>query len=636
MTARYAYPLPLGAELIDDSRTRFRLWAPDCSAVSVEIEGLSPIGMRRYDDGVFECEVYCGTGTRYRYRIGDDLAVPDPASRAQAGDVHDASVVCDPRDFLWHCDDWRGRSWHETVIYEVHAGAARGFSGIERQLADLAELGITAIELMPIADFPGRRNWGYDGVLPFAPDNAYGTPTELKHLIDSAHRLGLCIYLDVVYNHFGPDGNFLHRYASAFFDAKKHSPWGAAIDFSQPHVRDFFTQNALYWLLEYRFDGLRFDAAHQISDPDWLDEMAAQVRACIEPDRHVHLMLENEHNQARHLRGYSKALDDDSPAPSRSGNFDAQWNDDGHNTLHVLLTGEQDSYYKNYGKEPAQKLARCLAEGFVYQGESSPTHQQRPRGTPSAHLPPYAFILFLQNHDQIGNRAFGERLTTLIDEENLRAAITLLLLSPQIPLLFMGDEWGTRTPFLFFTDFHDELATAVREGRRKEFAALPAFADAELRQRIPDPNAISTYAASVPDPTEKKLPQHARYYQLYRQLLALRHRVLVPHLPGCHSLGAHAIGDAAVLAQWQLGDGSRLSIAVNFGNHAIRIGKIMGSLLFVSDVLFVSDSETDNAHINNAFDARRDDASKSTRLLPAHSTRVYLQAAPSTATPAAS
>jgi malto-oligosyltrehalose trehalohydrolase len=629
MSARYAYPLPFGAALIDDSRTRFRLWAPDRRAVSVEIEGLSPIAMRRDNEGMFECDVYCGAGTRYRYRINNDLAVPDPASRIQAGDVHDASVVCDPRDFLWHCDEWRGRPWHEMIIYELHAGACRGFAGIERQLTELAELGVTAIELMPIADFPGQRNWGYDGVLPFAPDTAYGTPTQLKHLIDSAHRLNLCVYLDVVYNHFGPDGNYLHSYASAFFDPEKHSPWGAAIDFSQPHVRDFFTQNALYWLFEYRFDGLRFDAVHQISDPAWLDEMAARIRATIESDRHVHLILENEHNQAAHLRGYSSSLEESAGKPNadssnrpRTGNFNAQWNDDGHNVLHVLLTGEQHSYYKNYSNKPAQKLARCLADGFVYQGESSPTHQQRPRGTPSAHLPPYAFVLFLQNHDQIGNRAFGERLTALVDEENLRAAITLQLLCPQIPLLFMGEEWGTRTPFLFFTDFHAELASSVRAGRRKEFAALPAFADAKLRQDIPDPNAISTYTASVPGCDEKKIAAHARHYQFYRQLLTLRRQFIIPHLLDCHSLGADVIGDAAVLAQWQLGDSSRLSIAINFGQTAIRIGKIVGALLFVSD------NETERA--TSDFDTRRDDPARTARLLPAHSTHVYLQTAPQT------
>src|SRR5690606_26483153 len=257
-------------------------------------------------------------------------------------------------------------------------GCWGGFAGIEKRLDYLAELGIGAIELMPIADFAGARNWGYDGVLPFAPDRSYGSPEQLKQLIDAAHERNLCVYLDVVYNHFGPEGNYLHSYAEDFFDHSQSSPWGVQIDFHQPAVREFFTHNALYWLEEYRFDGLRFDAVHAISDPDWLDEMAARIRKAW-PDRHIHLMLENERNRASHLER----------------DFTAQWNDDGHNVLHVLLTGEHEGYYRNYVDDPTAKLARMLQEGFVYQGEPSPVHDNRPRGEPSGHLSPSQFILFL-------------------------------------------------------------------------------------------------------------------------------------------------------------------------------------------------------------------------------------------------
>lgn len=453
MTAQHAYTLPFGAELLDTELTRFRLWAPSAKSVAVEINGRAPIAMTVMRDGFYETDIECGAGTRYKYRIDNELPVPDPASRLQDGDVHDASIVVDAKRFDWQCDAWRGRAWHEMVIYEMHVGCSGGYRGIEKQLDTLVELGITAIELMPIADFSGNRNWGYDGVLPFAPDTSYGTPEQLKQLIDSAHRRGLCVYLDVVYNHFGPDGNFLHRYAAPFFDSEKHSPWGAAIDFSKPQVRRFFIENALYWLQEYRFDGLRFDAVHAISDPQWLDEMATEIRARVQPGREVHLMLENEHNRAEHLRaadatGHVRSVFNAPPTGPRSGDFDAQWNDDAHNALHVLLTDEHDSYYENYRENPAQKLARCLAEGFAYQGEFAPVQQHR-RGTPSAHLPPTAFVMFLQNHDQIGNRAFGERLSTLTSESKLRAAATLLLLSPQIPLLFMGEPHGARTPFFF-------------------------------------------------------------------------------------------------------------------------------------------------------------------------------------------
>ncbi len=582
MSARYAHSLPFGAELIDSSRTRFRLWAPDAKTVDVEIPGLSPIAMHRSGDGVFEREVYCGAGTCYRFRIDRKMAVPDPAARRQAEDVHGDSIVCDPKDYLWYCDSWRGRPWHEMVIYELHVGSCHGFVGVERQLHELAQLGVTAIELMPIADFFGQRNWGYDGVLPFAPDVSYGTPDQLKQLIDSAHRHGLYV------SRCGLQPLRARRQFScdvcvAIFQRNKKSPWGAAINFSQPKVREFFTENALYWLLEYRFDGLRFDAVHQIDDADWLDDLAAKIRNKIEPGRHVHLILENEKNRAEHLRGSDSANTADTGSGRSAGLFDAQWNDDGHNALHVLLTGEHDSYYRNYSKNPAKKLARCLAEGFAYQGEISPTHK-RPRGTSSAHLPPSAFVLFLQNHDQIGNRAFGERLTTLVDEQKLRAAITLLLLCPQIPLLFMGEQWGARAPFLFFTDFHTELATAVRDGRRCEFAALPAFVDPVQRDQIPDPNALSTYARSILDPYEKNEAEHARYLNLYQKLLTLRHTRIVPNLPGSRSTGATAIGEAAVLAGWRLGNGDTLHIAVNFGSRAIALAKPARHLIFSSNI----------------------------------------------------
>lgn len=567
MNARFAHALPFGAEIIATDRARFRLWAPDLETLTLEIEGAAPQPMQRDDAGWFECETSARAGSKYRYRIATELAVPDPASRLQCDDVHDWSVVCDPREFVWRNTQWRGRPWHEVIIYELHVGCCGGFGGVEQRLRELAQLGITAIELMPIADFYGARNWGYDGVLPFAPDTTYGTPAQLKQLIDSAHGLGLCVYLDVVYNHFGPAGNYLHAYASAFFEREKSSGWGAAINFSQPQVRDFFTQNALYWLHEYRFDGLRFDAVHAIGDPSWLDEMAATVRAAVEPDRHVHLMLENENNRAEYL----------------AGDFDAQWNDDWHNVAHVLLTGEHEGYYANYTEKPAQRLARSLAEGFIYQGEPSPTHRGQPRGSPSAYLPPTAFINFLQNHDQIGNRAFGERLTTLAENSNLRAAIVLQLLSPQIPLLFMGEEWGTRTPFLFFTAFDGELSVAVREGRRKEFAAFAVFQDAQRRAHIPDPNALETFTASIPDFSAALLPEHRDTLMLYRELLQLRRLHIVPRLHDCRSIGAHAPTDAAVIAGWQFGDGAQLQVAVNFSAAAIAIESLPAPLLFESN-----------------------------------------------------
>lgn len=550
------WDLPFGATLVE-AGTHFRLWAPTVDGVDLVLNESDALAMEPEGDGWFQRTVDCGAGTSYQFRLPDGLQVPDPASRQQAIDVHGPSLVVDPASYQWQHSQWRGRPWSEMVIYELHVGcftAAHDYDGVRSRLQQLADLGVTAIELMPIADFSGMRNWGYDGVLPFAPARAYGTPDQLKMLIDAAHGVGLCVYLDVVYNHFGPDGNYLHSYADDFFDSGKHSPWGAAIDFSRPQVRQFFTENVLYWLMEYRFDGLRFDAVHAISEPDWLDEMAARVRSTVEAGRHVHLMLENERNTAGHLEG----------------DFDAQWNDDGHNVLHVLLTGEHEGYYQNYREQPARKLARCLAEGFIYQGEPSPGHDGAPRGTVSGHLAPNSFILFLQNHDQIGNRAFGERLTRLSDPEALRAATMLQLLAPQTPLLFMGEEIAATTPFLFFTDFHDELADAVREGRRGEFKAFAVFQSDASRASIPDPNAESTFEQAVlewPDPAE--LARHETF-RFYRDLLRLRRERLTPLLGRARSLGAEVLGDAAVEARWQLGS-SQLRIACNLGSAAVKL-----------------------------------------------------------------
>ncbi len=530
---------PHGAIMLDAQHTRFALWAPDAFYVSVELEDGKSVAMLPQAEGWFEVEIKCPAGTRYRYNIDGEKDVPDPASRAQACDVHGWSRVVDPLAYKWRHSQWQGRPWHEAVIYELHVGAMGGYAGVEKHLPRLAELGVTAIELMPLAQFPGERNWGYDGVLPYAPHSSYGTPEQLKHLIDSAHEHGLAVILDVVYNHFGPDGNYLGQYAQGFFREDVHTPWGAGIDFERPEVRHFFLDNALMWLMEYRFDGLRLDAVHAIDNPGFLQQLAQRVRQQVDTGRHVWLVLENEFNQASLLEH----------------DFDAQWNDDGHNALHVLLTGETDAYYSDFAADTTAKLARCLGEGFIYQGET--TRHGHTRGEPSAHLPPSAFVLFLQNHDQIGNRALGERLHQLCSPQALKAATTLLLLSPMIPLMFMGDEVNAKEPFLFFTDHHGELAEAVREGRRNEFADFAAFQDPERRERIPDPNALPTFQQSNPTFTDSEQAQ------FYRQLLSLRHRHLVPHLPGSVALGAQVLADGAVTARWRLGNGSLLQIDLN-------------------------------------------------------------------------
>jgi len=529
---------------IETDGVRFRLWAPDARDVALAIEDERRTPMARGADGVWTTLARGGAGMRYRFQV-DGQPVPDPASRFQPDDIAGPSEVVDEAAYVWRNADWRGRPWVETVLYEAHLGVLGGYDGLRARLPDLAALGVTAVELMPIGDFPGVRNWGYDGVLPYAPDSAYGPRDALKALVDDAHGLGLMVFLDVVYNHFGPDGNWLPAYCKPFFDPKVQTPWGAAIDFTQPMVRAFFTDNVVYWLEAFRFDGLRFDAVHAIDDRTWLTEMARTVRERF-PDRHVHLVLENENNDAGLLR---------------SG-FDAQWSDDFHNVMHVLLTGETHAYYEDFAERPAERLARALAEGFIYQGEASPHHAGAPRGQQSADLSPTAFVSFLQNHDQVGNRALGERLTRLARPSALRAAMALMLLCPQIPMLFMGEEVGAREPFLFFTDFHGELAAAVREGRRKEFAHSPGFGDAHDREAIPDPNAETTFEASRWTASD---PDAEAWRALVTRLLALRHGHIVPRLAGAVSIGAAAIGEAAVIARWRLADGAVLTLAANLG-----------------------------------------------------------------------
>ncbi|MDB5801058.1 MAG: treZ [Rhodocyclales bacterium] len=534
-----------GAQITDSGKTRFRLWAPEAQAVSVELQMGRSFPMKRLEDGWHETEVPCVAGTRYRYKVADDVLVADPASRLQAVDAVGDSVVVDPATYFWRNTAWRGRPWHETVIYELHVGAMGGFRGVIARLPDLAALGVTAIELMPIADFPGTHNWGYDGVLSYAPDTSYGSPEVLKALIDTAHDLGLQVFLDVVYNHFGPDGNFLNTYASTFFNDEVKNNWGSCIDYRQAAVRNFFIENAIYWLEEYRFDGLRFDAVHAITDATFVQELGQRIRAHFDASRHIHLILENDHNDARFLRE----------------NFNAQWNDDLHHVLHVLLTDETRGYYSAYAQDPIQMLARCLKEGFAYQGEPSPIHNGAPRGEPSNDLPPTAFVSFLQNHDQIGNRARGDRLTTLADPNALRAAATLVLLSPQIPLIFMGEEWGSTKPFLYFVNHEGELAKAIWQGRIDEFA-LAAEPDDD-QSVIPDPCDVATYHSSIPDHPTGEEVEYAKWLEFYRQALRVRHGKLVPHLQGVRAVDATVLGPKAVKASWRMGDGSMLSIYCN-------------------------------------------------------------------------
>jgi len=585
--SRRRHNMPFGAELTPEGQVRFRLWAPAAHEVELllhqEAAEARALKMSAQPGGWFE--LFTGeahAGSRYRYRIDGKSEVPDPASRSNPDDIQGPSEVLDPEAFQWDDDSWRGRPWHEAVIYELHVGtfSPEGtFAGAEKKLDHLVGLGITAIELMPIADFPGKRGWGYDGVLQFAPESAYGRPEELKSLVAAAHRRGIAVMLDVVYNHFGPEGNYLHSYAPQFFTDRHHTPWGAAINFDSPgsrDVRDFYVHNTLYWLEEYRFDGLRYDAVHAIvddSEPNILTEIARAAHAGPGRERSLFLVLENGANRARFLG-----------PPGASDTFDAQWNDDTHHCLHTLLTGENDGYYEDYAENPYAMLCRCLAEGFGYQGQVS-AHEGGPRGEPSAHLPPTAFVNFLQNHDQIGNRAFGERIDAIArSEEALRAGYAVLLLAPSPPMLFMGEEWEAPQPFPYFCDFEPELAGKVREGRKREFARFEKFADKGGVASLPDPTSVETFRSAHLDWSVLKQRKHADILDKFQRLLAIRQRDIVPLIPKIRAGTCTKLEPSGAFAvDWQLDDGSTLHLLANLTDHAVPVlGRVAGRLIFAT------------------------------------------------------
>jgi maltooligosyltrehalose trehalohydrolase len=579
---KHQHLMPFGTQVLEDGRVSFRLWAPGSDKVTLCIEpGASEllIPMASQPDGWFEVTTDAADpGSRYLFKVSDDMRVPDPASRFNPQDVHGPSEVIAPQSFPWVDTHWKGRPWEEAVVYELHVGTFTPegtFKALKERLDYFVELGVTAIELMPVADFPGARNWGYDGVLLYAPDSTYGRPDDLKDLIQSAHEKGLMVLLDVVYNHFGPDGNYLHVYAPQFFK-DEHTPWGAAINYDRDRsetVREFFIHNALFWLHEYRFDGLRLDAVHSILDHGErhiLDEIAQRVYETIGQERHVHLVLENDLNQAHFLE--------------RPGKYTAQWNDDFHHALHVLLSGEQD---EDFSDKPMQHLIRCLTEGFAYQGENSVHRLGVRRGSPSTHLPANAFIPFLQNHDQIGNRAFGERITELVGPRPLRAGMAVMLLAPHTPLLFMGEEYGEKTRFTFFCDWPPEQAQLVRDGRRKEFAAkYPEFNDPEAQKRIPDPSHPDTFLKCKLDWSSLERPEHQAWLAYYQNLLLLRKERILPHLPGLQGNNTHVrmLDTRSMHIEWRLGDGARLHLIANLGMvPVLNVVQPQAPLLFTSE-----------------------------------------------------
>ena len=562
-----------GARLTSEGTT-FRLWAPAARRVDLLLEQQRhPLTSCKH--GWFETDVPdAKAGTRYKFRIDDEIDVPDPASAFQPDDVFGPSEVIDPANYAWRARDWRGRPWHETVLLEAHIGTFTQ-DGTYRAMIDkldhLVETGITALELLPLADFAGSRNWGYDGVLWYAPDSAYGRPEDLKLLVDEAHLRGLMVFLDVVYNHFGPEGNYLGRYAPSFFtDAQ--TPWGSAIDYRVPQVRAFAIENALYWLDEYRFDGLRLDAIHAIAElgeiPMLNDLSLAAGQLAAETGRHIHLVLENDDNRV--------SLLDPTQDPPR-GKYHAQWNDDYQHAWHVKLTAEKQGYYRDYQRAPLSDIARALCSGFVYQGEASEHRGGQLRGEASGSLPPTAFVNFLQNHDQIGNRAFGDRLESHAKPAAIEAGLAITLLAPTIPMLFMGEEWGSKVPFPFFCDFKGGLADAVRKGRRDEYA----WAYATYGDDVPDPLSEATFRSAILDWETTGGSGHDRL-TLVRELLAIRRRHIVPRLAGTRFGEARVADDGTLNTNWHLGEDARLLLTANLSDRTIVApsGNIKGTAIW--------------------------------------------------------
>ncbi|CAN7265660.1 malto-oligosyltrehalose trehalohydrolase [Acidovorax sp. LjRoot194] len=566
-TADGTHHMPFGAQLRRRGGVDFRLWAPAASEVSlvhVPDDGAAPpssSAAERLSGGWWHVALATATAsTHYQWLINGDLAVPDPAARQAPQGPHGMCRVSDPSAYAWKQPDWSGRPWHELVFYELHVGTftpAGTYAAAAAQLPRLAALGFTAIEVMPVATFGGQWGWGYDGVLPFAPHPAYGSPDDLKQLVDTAHALGLCVFLDVVYNHFGPDGNYLQAYAPEFFSRRHDSPWGRAINFDlegSEVVRAFFLHNALYWIEEFRMDGLRLDAVHAIaddSDPDILQEISTRVSTLAEASgRQVHLVLENEKNQPERLAA---------PA-SASGHYDGQWNDDFHHAVHVALTGESHTYYAKFAAHPIDHLARVLTHGFAFPNG-------RPATEADAPLPLAVLVNFIGNHDQIGNRAFGERLSMLLPEPAVELALLLALLTPATPMVFMGDEFGATTPFLYFANWDGDLREAVRNGRQREFSHVLSGA-----ATLPDPCDAATLAASRLDWAQAETPAGRQRSELVRQALEVRRQWLVPHARELRTMDhtAERIGTHGLRVTWRYGQGIQWSLDINLGSERMH------------------------------------------------------------------
>lgn len=556
--------LPVGAEALPGGGVHFRVWAPRRERVEVVLEGGrdSTFELEREDDGYFSARVEdAGAGALYRFRLdGEAYLYPDPASRFQPRGPHGPSRVVDPSAFLWDDEGWRGASLKGQVVYELHVGAFTRegtFEAAARELKELASLGVTCVELMPVAEFPGRFGWGYDGVSLYAPAHLYGEPDDLRGFVNEAHRIGVAVILDVVYNHLGPDGNYLAQFSEDYFTERHGNEWGDGINFDgarSRHVREFFLSNARHWVEEYRFDGLRLDATQSIKDDSDEHVLAALTREVREAARGRETIIvgENEPQDTRML------------LPEQRGGFglDGLWNDDFHHAALVALTGRSEAYYSDYRGTP-QEFVSSAKYGFLYQGQRYRWQRDR-RGTPTYGLAPERFVNFMENHDQVANSARGLRVNRLTSPALLRALTALLLLSPQTPMLFMGQEFASSAPFLYFADHETELAAKVRRGRAEFLAQFRSVSAREMRKHLPDPDAAATFERCKLDFNERETNREV--YELHRDLLRLRREDTVFGARETRGTDGAVLGGSAFILRFFGLEGDDRLLVVNLGS----------------------------------------------------------------------
>ncbi|CAN7473794.1 malto-oligosyltrehalose trehalohydrolase [Neorhizobium sp. LjRoot104] len=572
--SRRAFPKSWGAEYRGDGEVLFRIWAPDLERLRVQIAGrnreMLPAGEGWFTlttDGIAQ-------GTPYRFVMPDGVLMPDPASRAQAGGIDGPSLIVDPTTYHWHMPEWSGHAWEEAVLYEIHIGTFTPegtFRAATERLREIASLGVTMLQIMPVNQFPGDRGWGYDGALPYAPHHAYGEPDDMKAFVDAAHRHGLSVMLDVVYNRLGSRGSLFEPYVPSFFDPDRATAWGPAINFSQRPVRQFFIENALYWLEEHNLDGLRLDAVDQIDDDasqmHVLWELAKRVQREV-TGRRRHLVMDDQRNITHYVER------------SRAGKaslYDAGWNHDIRRAAHVVATGEAPAYAGLVGENPVRQLARGLAEGFIDQGAARPDGEAR--GEPSGHLPPVAFVNFLQNHDMAGAR--GERLVTLADPRMLRVLTAILILSPQIPALFMGEDYWETQEFRFFGEYEGELARTLRDNRLVEaadFGGMPQGVSGP--EDISDPNAAETFDISRLRWDRARAPEGQLHRNRLRMLIAKRREHVVPGLLAIppHSGRVLDTGDGTIAIDWRLAD-RLLQLRANLSANEQPVPPVSGTII---------------------------------------------------------